>query len=100
MANNAQCRGDRAEVWVGGVAEKRDFLTVLFVLLRPPANAYRGDVGRGGIGDVLCGGFFIEEELAVLHNDSNWQRGPGSDAFVVGLGCLTLFGGTESGVSP
>ncbi len=40
MANDVQRRGDRAEVGVGGVAEKRDILTVLFVLLRSPANAY------------------------------------------------------------
>ncbi len=45
MANYAQRHSDMAEVGVVGIVKKRDFLTVLFVLLRPPANADQGKVG-------------------------------------------------------
>ncbi len=49
-ANNAQGRGDGAEVGVGGATKEGDFLTILFVLLCPPADADRGDVGQLRVG--------------------------------------------------
>ncbi len=42
-ADNTQGRRDRAKGWVDGVAIERDSLTVLFVLLRPPADANGSD---------------------------------------------------------
>ncbi len=42
-AYDTQGCGDGAEGRIGGVAIERDCLTVLFVLLRPPADANRSD---------------------------------------------------------
>ncbi len=69
-ANNAQHRGNRAEVRVVDIAKERNFLTVLFVFLCPPTNADGGEGGQGCIGDVMDGDFSIEEELKVLHDES------------------------------
>ncbi len=89
-ADNAQRRGDRSKVGVVDVAKDRNFLTVLFVLLCPPANVDAGDVGQLHVGDVVDGDFSIEEELKVLRNECFWRlKGPGCDAFVVGFGGLT-----------
>ncbi len=60
--NNAQGCGDRAEGRVGGVAIERDSLTVLFVLLHPPADANGSDGWREGVGYVGDGDFAVLEE--------------------------------------
>ncbi len=88
-ANNAQSCGNGAEGRIGGVTRERDCLTILFVLLCPPADADRGDVGQLRVGDVVGGYFALEEELKVLHNEGFGRlRGPGCDSFVVGFGGL------------
>ncbi len=92
-ANNVQC--------LVGIAKERDFLTVLFVLLRPSMDVDGQDVGQGSVGDVKDGDFPIKKELKVLGNESfKGLQGPSRDAFVVGFGGLAPFQGTKPGVLP
>ncbi len=72
-ANNAQGCGDRAEERIGGVVIERDCLTVLFILLRPPADANRSDGCREGVGDVGDGDFAVLEEFEIVLYEGLWQ---------------------------
>ncbi len=82
MVDYTQGRGNRAKGRIGGVAIERDCLTVLFVLLRPPADANRSDGCREGGGDVGDGDFTVLEESEIGFDEGLWQQqGAGVVAF-------------------
>ncbi len=69
---NAQGRRDRAKGRIGGVSIERDCLTVLFVLLRPPADANGSDGCREGVGDVGDRDFVVLEECEIGLYEGFW----------------------------
>ncbi len=72
VAYDTQGCGDRAEGRIGGIAIERDSLTVLFVLLRPPADANRSDGCREGVGYVGDGDFAVLEECEIGLYEGFW----------------------------
>ncbi len=72
--NNTQGCGDRAEGRIGGIAIERDCLTVLFILLRPPADANRSDGCREGVRDVGDGDFAVLEKCEIRLYEGFWQQ--------------------------
>ncbi len=80
----AQGRHDRAKGRIGGVSIERDCLTVLFVLLCPPADANGSDGCRKGGGDVRDGDFAVLKEGEIGFYEGLWQqRGAGVVAFEI-----------------
>ncbi len=98
--NNAQGHNNGAEGGIGGVMRERDCLNILFVLLRPPADADRSDGCRGRAGDVGDRDFTLPEEFEIVRNESFRQlQGTGLDAFECRFGGLAPLRSTKSRVS-
>ncbi len=71
--NNVQGCGNRAEGRIGGIAIEKDCLTILFVLLHPPADANGSDGCREGAADVGDGDFSVLEEFEIVRDEGFWQ---------------------------
>ncbi len=69
MTNDAQGCSDGAEGWIGGIVRERDSLTILFVLLRPPADANRSDGCGERVGDIWNGDVTIPEEFEIIRDE-------------------------------
>ncbi len=71
-AYNTQGCGNRAEERIGGIAIERDCLTILFILLRPPADANGSDGCREGVGDVGDRDFTVLEDFEIGIYEGLW----------------------------
>ncbi len=68
-ANDAQGCSDGEECRIGGIAIEGDSLTILFVLLRPPADANESDVCGERVRDVGHQDFSILVEGEIVRNE-------------------------------